>query len=181
MSEDNLLRTGGAENMELLSSLQSYLASLCSVLILLGQDGAAVLNAALMLPESGEAMLRFALTSECSVLLVERNAVGVKVGSDVRMPTTNSAVAYLALIKAREMPLDAKQPIPNQTQVISMTVDAEGDASSDEVNQSFFSRLHQCTRHYYAPLARSARNNKQVHHITDSGSVLAILLVHFLI
>lgn len=81
---------------------------------------------------------------------------------DVKMPVTSNITAYLAVIKAREAPLDLKYPLPNQIQVISMTIDREEEAQQDEVNQSFFTRLHQFTRHYYAPLARSARQNTQV-------------------
>lgn len=86
----------------------------------------------------------------------------VKIGMDVKIPISNDISAYLAVIKAREAPLDLKSSLPNQLQVITMTVNADDEASTSEINQSFFTRLHQFTRHYYAPLARSARNNTQV-------------------
>lgn len=86
----------------------------------------------------------------------------VKIGVDVKLSSTSDAVAYLAVIKAREAPLDLKYALNSQIQIVAMSMDRDSESTTDEVNQSFFGRLHQFTRHYYAPLARSARQNAQV-------------------
>jgi hypothetical protein len=93
---------------------------------------------------------------------------------DVRMHVATNITAYLAVVKAREAPLDPKYPLVNQIQVISMTIDRDGEAQQDEVNQSFFTRLHQFTRHFYAPLARSARQNTQVRIMNTNLSTLYV-------
>ena len=167
MSEDNLLRSDGNENMEVLSKLQNYIGMVCGPILFEGQESAVTsLHEALITPECSDVLAKYIATSECSVLLVERSDSGaVKIGLDVRMPTTGKVSAYLAIIKAREAPIDAKTSLSNQIQVLSMSIDGDGETPSDEMNQSFFTRLHQLTRHYYAPLARSARNNSQVLYI----------------
>lgn len=186
MSEDNLLRGTTSDSMEILNKFQTYLGVICPAMLFEGVAPSGAMENAMNTQESAEAMLRFVSTSECSVLLIERTdansgkvqfgigdlqrdfdvtfqlTLTVKIGVDVKMPVTSNVTAYLAIIKARESPLDLKFPLTNQVQVISMTIDREEEAQQDEVNQSFFTRLHQFTRHYYAPLARSARQNTQV-------------------
>ena len=78
------------------------------------------------------------------------------------MPVSTEVRVFLTVIKAREAPLEDKVPLSNQLQIVSMTVDKDGETGQGDINQSFFSRMSQCTRHYYAPLARSARHVNQV-------------------
>jgi hypothetical protein len=164
MSEDNLVELGNAETAESFDNFKLYLNQVCTPLIFAGQKSDAAIQSALTAPESADAVVKFISTSESSVLLVERVGDGsVRVSLDVRMPTGSSGVgAYLAVIKAFEAPLDTKSPIANQVQIISMAIDVAGGSSSDDISHSFFSRLHQLTRHYYAPLARSARGSTHV-------------------
>lgn len=81
---------------------------------------------------------------------------------EVRIQSTENVGPCLAIIKAREAPIDAHKSISLQIQVITMNIDRETETNQEETNQSFFNRLHQFTRHFYAPLARSARLNVQV-------------------
>lgn len=81
MSEDTLLRLDGAENMEILSKLQSYLAMICPAMLFDGQSTSTELQNAMSTLECNEAMARFVSTSDCSVLLVERDNVGSGIDS----------------------------------------------------------------------------------------------------
>eukprot|EP01032_Pedospumella_encystans_P010301 gene10301-12053_t len=162
MSEDTLLREVTSEGMELFNKLQFYLSVICPAMLFDGVAPPGAFENALGTQECTETLMRFVSTSESSVLLIEKSdSSSVKIGTDVKMPVSANITAYLAVIKAREAPLDNKYPLSNQVQVISMTIDRESESQQDEVNQSFFTRLHQFTRHFYAPLARSARQNTQ--------------------
>lgn len=167
MSEDNLALLGNQEMVEILGNFNVYLGQVCSPLLFGDLGSASVIQAAVATPDNAEAVVRYATSSECSVLLVERLEAGaIRIGLDVRMPTSTGVAAYVAVIKAFEAPLHSKTQISSQVQIMSMTVDASGESSSDEINQAFFARLHQVTRHYYAPLARLAKGNSQVHSFT---------------
>lgn len=163
MSEDNLLRGANAEGMELVEKLRMYLSQICGPMLLDEASSTSALQDALSTSESIDAIVRFATSSECSVLHAERLESGVvRFGLDVRMPANSAVVAGLAVIKAREAPIDSAKSLSSQIQVISMSLDGDGELGSEESSQAFFSRLHQVTKHYYAPLARSARTFSHV-------------------
>lgn len=163
MLEDDVASVGSAESLKIFQNFSGYLSQVCSPLLFGGQSADDSVQAAFALPENVDAVAKFVGTSECSVLLVEKNGINtIRMGLDVRMPASSVVSAYLAIIKAFEAPLDSKTPIANQVQIMSMVVDAGEEGSADEVSHSFFARIHQVTRHFYAPLARSARGHSQV-------------------
>ena len=158
MSEDTLLREVTSEGMELFNKLQVYLSVICPAMLFDGVAPPGAFENALGTQDCTEALMRFVSTSESSVLLIEKSDsssgaftlphlrldcffrcpslilpfltlyCAVKIGMDVKMPISANITAYLAVIKAREAPLDNKYPLSNQVQVISMTIDRESES-----------------------------------------------------
>jgi dynein heavy chain 1 len=88
------------------------------------------------------------------------------------MPSAASS-ACVVVVKAREGPLDVTRPLPPQVQVVAVTVDRASEDDED-INQALFARLHQLTRHYYAPLVRCARQGGMGQGQSGQGQVLLL-------
>lgn len=86
-----------------------------------------------------------------------RHSFAVSLSLEVKSQGKSTSIV---LIKSKDLPLDATRPMSAQIQVASVMSDAKGE---EEVKSSaYLQNMHQFTRHFLAPIARSIRANTHV-------------------
>ncbi len=95
-----------------------------------------------------------------SVLFLEHNSI-VSVYLSLELTVQKSFQdlrSSFAVLKVRDLPLDASRPIPLQIQVMSLLVDVGTEDNNEESRRAIYlQNMHQITRHLLAPLAISIR------------------------